>query len=228
MISPDKAMSPPSYGAPINTSDTIYLCVVDGEGNACSFINSLYQGGTFGSGVAVKDYGFWLQNRGANFVLEEGHPNALAGGKRPYHTIIPGMLLKDGELVAPFGVMGGFMQPQGHFQVVNALIDDDLNPQDALNRPRWQVSSGSSDGEILIEEGYPFKTMAELAQLGHSIRPISGRARGTFGRGHIIMRNNETGRIIRWRRTTLGWSGSGLLVRPGTIRYMALHICRII
>ena len=193
MISPDKAMSPPSYGAPVNTSDTIYLCVVDGEGNACSFINSLYQGGTFGSGVAVKDYGFWLQNRGANFVLEEGHPNALAGGKRPYHTIIPGMLLKDGELVAPFGVMGGFMQPQGHFQVVNAMIDDELNPQDALNRPRWQVSSGDPAGVILIEEGYPFKTMAELARLGHSIRPVSGRARGSFGRGHIVMRNNETG-----------------------------------
>ena len=193
MVSADKAMSPPSYGAPINTSDTIYLCVVDGEGNACSFINSLYQGGTFGSGVAVKDYGFFLQNRGANFVLEEGHPNALAGGKRPYHTIIPGMLLKDDELVGPFGVMGGFMQPQGHFQVVNALIDDDLNPQDTLNRPRWQVSSGDPAGTILIEEGYPVKTMAELARLGHTIQPISGRARGTFGRGHIILRNKETG-----------------------------------
>lgn len=193
MVSADKAMSPPSFGAPINTSDTIYLCVVDGEGNACSFINSLYNGGTFGSGRAVKDYGFFLQNRGANFVLTEGHPNALAGGKRPYHTIIPGMLLKDGELVGPFGVMGGFMQPQGHFQVVNALIDDDLNPQDALNRPRWQVSSGDPAGTILIEEGYPVKTMAELARLGHSIRPISGRARGTFGRGHIILRDNETG-----------------------------------
>jgi len=193
MVSPDSAMSPPSYGAPINTSDTIYLCVVDGEGNACSFINSLYNGGTFGSGRAVKEYGFFLQNRGANFVLTEGHPNALAGGKRPYHTIIPGMLLKDGELVGPFGVMGGFMQPQGHFQVVNALIDDDLNPQDALNRPRWQVSSGDPGGTILIEEGYPVKTMAELARLGHSIRPISGRARGTFGRGHIILRDKDTG-----------------------------------
>lgn len=193
MVSADKAMTPPSYGAPINTSDTIYLCVVDGEGNACSFINSLYQGGTFGSGVAVKDYGFFLQNRGANFVLEEGHPNALAGGKRPYHTIIPGMLLKDDELVGPFGVMGGFMQPQGHFQVVNALIDDDLNPQDTLNRPRWQLSAGDPAGTILIEEGYPVKTMSELARLGHSIRPISGRARIIFGRGHIILRNNETG-----------------------------------
>lgn len=193
MVSQASAMSPPSFGAPANTSDTIYLCVVDGEGNACSFINSLYQGGTFGSGVAVKDYGFFLQNRGANFVLTEGHPNALEGGKRPYHTIIPGMLLKDDELVGPFGVMGGFMQPQGHFQVVNALIDDDLNPQDALNRPRWQVNSGDPAGMILIEEGYSTKVMAELANLGHQVRPITGRARGNFGRGHIILRDNETG-----------------------------------
>ncbi|MGJ3237185.1 MAG: gamma-glutamyltransferase family protein [Anaerolineae bacterium] len=193
LVSTDRAMSPPSFGAPVNTSDTIYLCVVDGEGNACSFINSLYQGGTFGSGVAVKDYGFFLQNRGANFVLEDGHPNALAGGKRPYHTIIPGMLLKEGELVGPFGVMGGFMQPQGHFQVVNALVDDDLNPQDALNRPRWQVNSGDPAGVILVEEGYPVKAMAQLANLGHTIRPISGRGRGNFGRGHIILRDAETG-----------------------------------
>ncbi|MEL6406052.1 MAG: gamma-glutamyltransferase [Chloroflexota bacterium] len=193
MVTEDKAMSPPSFGAPKNTSDTIYLCVVDSNGNACSFINSLYQGGTFGSGVAVKDYGFFLQNRGANFVLEEGHPNALAGGKRPYHTIIPGMLTKDGELVGPFGVMGGFMQPQGHFQVVNSMIDDHLNPQDALNRPRWQVSSGDPAGTILIEEGYSTQVMADLARRGHQIRPISGRGRGVFGRGHIILRDNDTG-----------------------------------
>jgi gamma-glutamyltranspeptidase/glutathione hydrolase len=193
MIAADKAMQPPSYGVPHNTSDTIYLCVVDGEGNACSFINSLYMGGTFGSGIVPKAWGFFLQNRGCNFMLERGHPNALEGGKRPYHTIIPGMLLKDGELVAPFGVMGGFMQPQGHFQVVNALIDDELNPQDALNRPRWQVQGGNPDGTILLEEGIPVKTMAELATMGHNIRPISGRGRGNFGRGHIIIRDRETG-----------------------------------
>lgn len=193
LITAEQAMSPPSYGAPHDHSDTIYLCVVDGEGNACSFINSLYQGSTFGSGVAVKDYGFFLHNRGANFTLTAGHPNALEGGKRPYHTIIPGMLLKDGKLVAPFGVMGGFMQPQGHFQVLNALIDDQLNPQDALNRPRWQVSSGDPGGTILLEDGFPLQTMAQLANYGHQVRPITGRLRGIFGRGHIIMRNAETG-----------------------------------
>ena len=191
MVCEDKAMQPPSFGKPLNTSDTIYLCTVDGEGNACSFINSLYMG--FGSGIAAKGYGVFLQKRGANFVLDKAHPNALVGGKRPYHTIIPGMLTKDGELVGPFGVMGGFMQPQGHFQVVNALIDDDLNPQDALNRPRWQVDGGDVDGKILLEDGYSTKTMAHLAALGHTIQPISGRGRGAFGRGQIILRNNETG-----------------------------------
>ncbi len=192
-VSTERAMQPPGYGVPENHSDTIYLCVVDGEGNACSFINSLYMGGTFGSGIAVKDYGFFLHNRGANFVLERGHPNALAGGKRPYHTIIPGMLLHEGELVAPFGVMGGFMQPQGHFQVVNALIDDDINPQEALDRPRWQIAGGDPAGTILLEEGYPIKTLARLADLGHSVRPVSGASRIVFGSGQIILRNRETG-----------------------------------
>jgi gamma-glutamyltranspeptidase/glutathione hydrolase len=193
MVCNDKAMQPPTFGTPDNTSDTIYLCTVDGEGNACSFINSLYWSKSFGSGIAAKGYGIFLQNRGANFVLDKDHPNALVGGKRPYHTIIPGMLTKDGELVGPFGVMGGFMQPQGHFQVVNALIDDDLNPQDALNRPRWMVNEGETNGIILLEEGYPVKTMARLAEFGHTIQPISGRGRGAFGRGQIILRNNETG-----------------------------------
>jgi gamma-glutamyltranspeptidase / glutathione hydrolase len=193
MVSAEKAMQPPSFGMPHNTSDTIYLCVVDGEGNACSFINSLYMTSSFGSGIVPKGWGFFLQNRACNFVLERGHPNALEGGKRPYHTIIPAMLLKEGELVAPFGVMGGFMQPQGHFQVVNALIDDELNPQDTLNRPRWQLQGGNPDGTIFLEEGYPVKTMAQLATMGHSVRPITGRARGSFGRGHIIIRDRETG-----------------------------------
>jgi gamma-glutamyltranspeptidase/glutathione hydrolase len=190
MVSQTRAMQPPAFGTPLNTSDTIYLCVVDGEGNACSFINSLYMG--FGTGIVAKGTGVFLQNRGANFMLEAGHPNALAGGKRPYHTIIPGMLLKDGEMLAPFGVMGGFMQPQGHFQVMNAMIDDLLNPQDALNRPRWQVVA-DEDGRILLEEGYPVQTMAQLAAYGHSIQPISGRGRGIFGRGEIIYRDPETG-----------------------------------
>ncbi len=191
MITEKEAMQPPSYGTPPDSSDTIYLCVVDGDGNACSFINSLYMG--FGSGIVAKDYGVFLQNRGANFSLEPGHPNQLAGGKRPYHTIIPGMLVRDGELVAPFGVMGGFMQPQGHLQVVNALVDDALNPQEALDRPRWMIQGGATDGTILVEDGYSFKTLAHLAQMGHTIQPITGRGRGVFGSGQIIIRDTRTG-----------------------------------
>jgi gamma-glutamyltranspeptidase/glutathione hydrolase len=189
LVTLEKAMQPPTFGTPPDSSDTIYLCVVDGEGNACSFINSLYMG--FGSGIVAEGTGVFLQNRGANFVLEDGHPNQLAGGKRPYHTIIPGMMLKDGAFHATFGVMGGFMQPQGHFQVVNALVDDGINPQEALDRPRWCLTAGTPDSVLALEEGISVKTMATLAGYGHRVQPITGRGRGLFGSGQIIIRNDE-------------------------------------
>lgn len=192
LITLDQAMSPPpAPGKLPGGSDTIYLCVVDGEGNACSFINSLYMG--FGVGIVAKGTGVWLQNRGAGFSLEPGHPNALAPGKRPYHTIIPGMALQDGEFWANFGVMGGFMQPQGHFQVISGMLDDDLNPQEALNRPRWNINNGRPDGVLLLEEGIPVKTMARLAEMGHQVSPVTGVRRGIFGRGQIIRRDSSTG-----------------------------------
>ena len=191
LVSPNVAMRPPSYGRPFAGSDTVYLTTADGEGNACSFINSLYMG--FGSGIVAKGMGFFLQNRGALFSLESGHPNVLAPGKRPYHTIIPGMALRDGELWASFGVMGGFMQPQGHFQVISAMIDDGLNPQEALNRPRFCLMDGTGDSVLALEDGIPAETMARLAEMGHSVQPVTGADRGVFGDGHIIRRDSETG-----------------------------------
>ena len=147
----------------------------------------------FGTGIVARGTGIFLQNRGACFSLEPGHPNALAGGKRPYHTIIPALALRDGELWACFGVMGGFMQPQGHFQVLSAMLDDDLNPQEALNRPRWCLEAGTGDSTLALEDGIPVATMARLAELGHPVRPVTGRARGLFGDGQIIRRDADTG-----------------------------------
>ena len=189
-VSMDAAMQPPSYGTPDASSDTVYLSVVDGDGNACSFINSLYMG--FGTGIVAKGTGVFLQNRGALFTLGDAdHPNALAPNKRPYHTIIPGLATQDGALYASFGVMGGFMQPQGHFQVMSAMVDDDLNPQEALNRPRFCLASGTPDSVLHLEEGIPVAVMSALAAKGHNVRPVSGRGRGVFGDGHIIRRDDE-------------------------------------
>ena len=187
LISPSSTMNPPpTHGEMPGGSDTIYLSVVDGAGNACSFIKSLYMG--FGVGMVAQGTGVWLQNRGAGFSLVPGHANCLAPGKRPYHTIIPALALKDGELYASFGVMGGFMQPQGHFQVISALVDDGLDSQEALNRPRWYIEGGDPGGALHLEEGLPVKTMAALADLGHRIVPEAGMGRGVFGRGQVIRR----------------------------------------
>ena len=192
LIQPYYAMDPPAAPGELpGGSDTIYLSVVDGEGNACSFIKSLYMG--FGVGIVAEGTGVWLQNRGSGFSLVAGHRNCLAPGKRPYHTIIPGLALKDGALWASFGVMGGFMQPQGHFQVISAMVDDELNPQEALNRPRWYIDRGDPGGALMIEDGTPFKTLADLAERGHRIQPEAGLGRGNFGRGQIIRYDAETG-----------------------------------
>lgn len=191
LVSPARSMEPPSFGSPLTSSDTVYLTAVDGKGNACSFINSLYMG--FGSGIVAKGTGVFLQNRGALFSLTPDHPNVVAPGKRPYHTIIPGMALRGDELWASFGVMGGFMQPQGHFQVMSAMLDDDVNPQEALDRSRFCLMDGSGDSVLALEEGIPVETMARLAELGHRVQPVVGQGRGLFGDGHIIRRDPETG-----------------------------------
>jgi gamma-glutamyltranspeptidase/glutathione hydrolase len=191
-IDPNHATLDQRRGAPVAGSDTVYLSVVDKRGNACSFINSNYMG--FGTGIVPSGWGFTLQNRGHNFSLEPGHPNVLAPGKRPYHTIIPAMITRDHppSLFASFGVMGGFMQPQGHVQVFLALADG-LDPQSALDLPRFCITDGTAGGRVALEEGIPEKVVADLIKRGHDIVRIGSWERAVFGRGQIIMRGAETG-----------------------------------
>jgi gamma-glutamyltranspeptidase/glutathione hydrolase len=197
LIDPSQALPGVLPGSPPNPgADTVYFCAADGKGNACSFINSNYMG--FGTGIVPAGrqgpWGFTLQNRGANFSLDPAHPNALAPRKRPYHTIIPGMITRaDGSLFGPFGVMGGFMQPQGHVQVAIGLLDDALDPQAALDRPRFSldVLPGMA-GTLHLEDGLPPALAAGLASRAHRVNAgVAGHARAMFGRGQVIERRPD-------------------------------------
>ncbi len=170
-------------GIELPRGGTTYLCAVDGDGMAVSLIQSLY--GAFGSGVLVPGTGIVLQNRGAGFSRLPGHPNALGPAKRPFHTIIPGMLLEGGSLLGPFGVMGGPMQPQGHFQVVRRLVDEGFDPQAALDAPRWRVEQ---EGFVELEPGLAERA-PELRAMGHDARV--GTLPHAFGVGQVILRLGE-------------------------------------
>ncbi|MFB1082297.1 gamma-glutamyltransferase family protein [Jeotgalibacillus sp. JSM ZJ347] len=180
----EKAIDPEPMELP--KGGTVYLAAADDEGNMISYIQSNYMG--FGSGVVVPGTGIGLQNRGHDFSLDPEHPNALNPGKRTYHTIIPGFLTKDGEAVGPFGVMGGYMQPQGHFQVAVNTIDFHLNPQAALDAPRWQWMNGKT---VHVEPHFPNHLAQALVRKGHTIQVTTDG--GSFGRGQIIWRDLETG-----------------------------------
>lgn len=158
-----------SGGAGRAGSDTVYLAVVDRDGNAASFINSLFA--PFGAAIAGGDTGILLHNRGAGFTLEPGHPNEYQPGKRTFHTIIPGMVLAAGRLELCYGVMGGPFQPQGHVQLLTSHYDHGLSLQAAIDRPRWRHTTGL---EVLCEQGMEARTVAGLEDLGHRVRAAGG------------------------------------------------------
>lgn len=173
----DKAIFPEA-GDP-SCGDTVYFCAADNQGNMVSFIQSNYA--QFGSGVVVPGTCISLQDRGANFSLDEKSDNYLMGQKKSYHTIIPGFLAKDGKPVGPFGVMGGFMQPQGHVQVVVNTVDYHMNPQETLDAPRWQWVGGK---KIQLEREVNPAIAQELARRGHEVEIVNENI--SMGRGQII------------------------------------------
>lgn len=163
---------------------TVYLCTADGDGNMVSYIQSNYMG--FGSGMVIPETGIALQNRGHNFNYDTNHDNCLMPHKRPYHTLIPGFLIKEGKAVGPFGVMGAFMQPQGHVQVITNLIDFHMNPQEALDAPRWQWIN---EKNVEVEPNVPLYIVNDLIKRGHNVK-IQPDFNG-FGRGQMIIRTDE-------------------------------------
>lgn len=179
-------------GTPGFVGDTVYLCAVDRDGNAASLIQSLYM--AFGSGVVADGTGIVLQNRGASFTLDDDHPNRLEGGKRPLHTLMPAMLLRDGRLLGPIGTQGGDAQAQVQLQLVTDLVDHGLDPQQAIEAPRW-VAGGDDPRSVALEGRFPAEAFAGLAARGHAV------ARGadwepSFGHAQMILRDDERGLLL--------------------------------
>lgn len=173
----------PEAGDP-SCGGTVYFCTADGDGNMVSFIQSNYN--CFGSGIVIPGTAIALQDRGANFSLDPESDNCLEGGKKSYHTIIPGFLCKDGKAVGPFGVMGGFMQPQGHVQVMVNTIDYHMNPQEALDAPRFQWVG---EKMVQLEREVPAHIAMELAERGHQVEIVNSNL--DMGRGQIIWRMED-------------------------------------
>jgi gamma-glutamyltranspeptidase/glutathione hydrolase len=178
LIDPDHAAKQVAAGNPaLDQGDTIYMCTADDEGNMVSLIQSNYRG--MGSGIVVPGLGFMFQDRGELFSMDPQHANVYAPGKRPFHTIIPGFVMKDGKPWEAFGVMGGGMQPQGHVQVLTNQIDFGLNVQEAGDASRWQHEGdneptgekmNASGGYVEVESGIPYETVRELRKKGHDVR----------------------------------------------------------
>ncbi|GAA5840106.1 hypothetical protein JCM9279_002279 [Rhodotorula babjevae] len=197
LFDPKQSTAVINKGTPIASSDTVLFEVVDQYGNAASYIQSNYAG--FGTFAIPKGTGFTLQNRGCNFTLEEGHPNCIAPNKRPYHTIIPALATrtKDDSLFASYGVMGGFMQPQGHVQVLLNMLHHNSNAQATLDAPRFCISAdvpddAATDGDIgtkvYLEEGIRPEVVDKLKAMGHDVELLTGHDRSMFGRGQLIQK----------------------------------------
>jgi gamma-glutamyltranspeptidase/glutathione hydrolase len=174
-------------GQPV-TGDTTYLTVVDRDGNIASWIQSVFA--EFGSGITVEGMGFILQNRGGGFTLEAGHPNVLAGGKRPFHTIIPA-LMERGTKHIGFGIMGGANQPLAHAQFVSNIVDYGMNVQAALEAPRFTKYTANGC-DVAIESRVPVETLRQLSALGHEIL-VRREYTQEMGRGQAILHDSRTG-----------------------------------
>jgi gamma-glutamyltranspeptidase/glutathione hydrolase len=189
------------HGIPDASSCTVSFQVVDTNGNAVSFVNSNFQG--FGTGIIPDGCGFTLQNRGCGFTLDDDeHPNAVGPNKRPYHTIIPGILTHTdtGELYATISNMGGNMQPQGHLQLTVDMLAGNMDPQAAIDMPRFCIQSGTQNGTIYFEDGVDERVIEELKRRGHKMTTgLMGHKRALFGRAQIIKRDRRTGVL---------WAGS--------------------
>jgi gamma-glutamyltranspeptidase / glutathione hydrolase len=188
LIDPDKAIEDAVPGQIRNDSDTTYFTVVDKDHNAVSFINSLYE--LFGSGIVAGDTGIILHDRGAGFSLDPAHANRIEPGKRPFHTIIPAMVFKDGKLFMSFGVMGGGVQPQGHVQVLTNLIDMKMGLQQAIEAPRFRYLSGA---RVLLEDEMTEAVIKRLVERGHQRAKESGVS---MGGGQAIMIDLTTGTLM--------------------------------
>jgi gamma-glutamyltranspeptidase/glutathione hydrolase len=191
LINPNKALASPRPGEINLGSDTTYFTIVDKDGNAVSFINSLFD--SFGSGIVAGDTGIVLQNRGSSFSLDRAHPNHLEPGKRPFHTIIPAMVFKDNRLFMSFGVMGGGIQPQGHVQVLVNIIDLGMGLQQAIDAPRYRYMSGR---DVLLEDEIGAAVISRLLTLGHRRASPPGVLRSSMGGGQAIMIDPVNGTLM--------------------------------
>jgi gamma-glutamyltranspeptidase/glutathione hydrolase len=188
-FSPDSIAS----GQVDRPGDTVYVCAIDRDGMAVSLIQSMYQ--AFGSGVADPETGIILHNRGTYFSLNPASVNVLEPAKRPLHTLMPGMMLRDGALLGTFGTQGGDVQAQVHLQLVSDVIDLGLDPQQAIDAPRWLAGGIEGPNQILLEQGFPMETIEGLARRGHELTIIDPWNPGA-GHAQMIMVDTETGMLV--------------------------------